>query len=176
MILTAAQLQTLKTAIAAETDPTFVAYRNAGNAGAMASWYNVDSSFIVFKPTCPTQSIGDVVSYVAVAALTDINVNKLNLFYTLQPQNFEPNKSDQRTYLADVFSGALGGQGQATRDALDALYRRAAWRGEKLYCTGTGTTVAPGELGPVVSDNTGTISNPQGAVTTQNVIDATTLP
>lgn len=172
MILTTAQLQTLKAAINAETDPTFVAYRNAGSTGQMAEWYNVDSSFIVFKPSCPTQNIGDVVNYVAVAALTDANVNKLNLFYTLQPQNFEPNKSDQRTYLADVFSGALGGQGQATRDALDALYRRPAWRGEKLYCTGTGTTAAPGELGPVVTNNSGTVSSPQGAVTNQNVIDA----
>jgi hypothetical protein len=162
MELTTAQLQTLKTDINTNTDPEFVSYRNSGNAGAMADWYNVDSTFIVFKPTEPTTSIGDVVSYVAVAALTDANVNKLNLFYTLQPQEFEPIRADQRQYMADVFSGALGGAGQATRDALDALYRRPALRGEKLYCTGTGTTVTPGALNATA----------QGDITTQNIVDA----
>jgi hypothetical protein len=166
MQLTTAQLQTLKTDINANTDPEFVAYRNAGNAGQMAAWYNVDSTFIVYKPTEVTTDIGDVISYVAVAALTDANVNKLNLFYTTQPSNFEPAHADQRQYLADVFSGALGGAGQATRDALEALYRRPALRGEKLYCTGTGTTVAPGALNVTA----------QGDITTQNVLDAQALP
>jgi hypothetical protein len=166
MQLTTAQLQTLKTDISTNTDPTFVAYRNAGNTGGMASWYNIDSTFIVFKPSEATTSIGDVINYIAVAALTDANVNKLTVFYTTQPQNFEPNHSDQRQYLADVFSGALGGQGQATRDALDALYRRAALRGEKLYSTGTGTTLTPGELNATA----------QGQITNQNIIDALALP
>jgi hypothetical protein len=166
MQLTTAQLQTLKTDINANTDPTFVAYRNAGNAGQMAEWYNVNSSFIVYKPSEATTAIGDVINYVAVAALTDANVNKLNIFYTTQPSNFEPNHADQRQYLADVFSGALGGQGQATRDALDALYRRAALKGEKLYCVGVGTTADPGALNATA----------QGQMTTQNILDAQALP
>lgn len=146
MILTTTQLQTLKTNINTNTDPAFVQYRNNGQNNQMAAWYNVDSTFIVFKPTAPTDDLGDIVNYVAVAALTDANVNKLNLFYTLNPETFEPVRADERTYLADVFSGALGGQGQATRDALDAYYRRPALRGEQLYCTGTGTVAAPGAL------------------------------
>jgi hypothetical protein len=166
MQLDAPQLQTLSTSIKTNSDPTFVGYRNAGNAGAMAGWYNVNSTFIVFKPTEATTSIGDVVNYVAVAALTTANLEKLNTFYLLQPQTFEPINSDQRQYLADVFSGALGGQGQATRDALDALYRRAALKGEQLYCTGTGTTALPGTLNATAT----------GDITTQNVIDAVALP
>ena len=166
MQLTAPQLQTLKTDILANTDPAFVAARNAQNNGQMAAWYNVNSTFIVFKPTAPTADIGDIVNYVAVAALTDISVNKLNIFYTLNPSQFEPVRSDERTYLADVFSGALGGQGQATRDALDAYYRRAALRGEKLYCTGTGTTAIPGALNATAN----------GDITTDNITDALALP
>lgn len=158
-----AQLLVLKNDINTNTDPTFVGYRNTGNTGAMAGWYNVATTFIVYKPTEQTQQIGDVVNYVAVAALTTANIEKLNLFYVLQPNVFEPLKADQRQYMADVFSGALGGQGQATRDALDALYRRAALRGEKLYSTGTGTTVAPGALGP---------SEVQGDVTNDNIVAA----
>ncbi len=166
MQLTDAQLQTLKTAINSNTDPEFVGYRNAGNTGEMADWYNVNSTFIIYKPTEATTAIGDVISYVAVAALVDSNVNKLNLFYTTQPQNFEPSHADQRQYLADVFSGALGGAGQATRDALEALYRRPALRGEQLYCTGTGTTTTPGALNATAN----------GQMTNQNIIDALSLP
>jgi hypothetical protein len=166
MELTPAQLQVLKTSINAETNPEFVAWRNAVNYGQMASWYNVDSAFIVFKSSEDTANIGDVINYVAVAAMTAANLERLNTFYLLQPQTFEPNHSDQRTYLADTFSGALGGQGQATRDALDALYRRSALRGERIYCTGTGTTVAPGELNATAN----------GDMTAQNVQDALALP
>jgi len=160
MDLTQSQLVTLKANINAETDPTFVAYRTSGQTGAMANWYNIDSTFIIFKSTEMTQQIGDVINYIAVAALTTANLDRLNTFYNLNPSEFAPSRSDQRTYLADTFSGALGGQGQATRDALDALYRRAALRGEKIYCTGTGTTAAPGAPGP------------EGSMTNQNILDA----
>ena len=40
MALTPQQLPTLKAAIAAETDSTFVSYRDSGATGAMADWYN----------------------------------------------------------------------------------------------------------------------------------------
>lgn len=43
-MLTDAQLQTLKTAIAAETDPEFVTYRTNGQTTLMADWYNQPSS------------------------------------------------------------------------------------------------------------------------------------
>ena len=41
--LTPAQLTTLKAAILAETDPTFVALRVATNETGMAAWYNADT-------------------------------------------------------------------------------------------------------------------------------------
>lgn len=40
MSLTPQQLPALKAAILAETDTTFVGYRNSGATGAMADWYN----------------------------------------------------------------------------------------------------------------------------------------
>ena len=40
MNLTTPQLQTLKAAIAAETDATFVGYRTNGQTGLMAAWFN----------------------------------------------------------------------------------------------------------------------------------------
>ena len=166
MELTPAQLQVLKTSINSIADPTFVQWRNAGNYGQMADWYNVDSTFIVYKTSESTFEIGAVVSYTAVAALTADNRDKVLDFYSLNPTEFQPSRSDQRQYLADAFSGALGGQGQASRDALEALYRRPALRGEQLYCTGTGTTLAPGALN----------ASAYGDMTAQNVQDALALP
>ena len=162
MNLTQPQLVTLKANINAEIDPTFVGYRSTGQTGAMANWYNVDSSFIVYKPRVPTLDIGAAVNYVAVEAMVASSQNALSLFYTMNPSDFAPTRSDQRSYLANTFSGALGGQGQASRDALEALYRRPALRGEKVYVTGTGTTVAPGALDATAN----------GQMTNQNILDA----
>ena len=164
MSLTTAQLQTLKTAILAETNPEFVGYRNAGDNAGMASWYNVPSSAIVWRSRVPTTEIGLTVNYVAVAAMTTANLDRIKTFITLNPVNFDPGRSDIRTYMSDTFSGALGGQGQATRDALDAMYRRAATRGEALYDTGTGTTVSPATLGY------------EGSIATDDVREALALP
>jgi hypothetical protein len=148
MALTTAQLATLKTAILAETDATFVGYRTNGQTTLMADWYNAPSnpSFIVYRRSVSTDEVGKTVNYVAVEALTDLNRGRIDTFYVMNPLSFSPERSDIRTFWANVFSGALGGQGQATRDALEALWRRTATRGERLYATGTGTTVAPGAL------------------------------
>ena len=145
MALTTQQLQTLKAAIMAETDPEFVGYRDAGATGAMAQWFNGASTFIVWRTRVQTAEVGSAVNYIAVEAMTDANRNRINTFYAMNPVSFEP-RSDIRTYWDNTFSGALGGQGQATRDALTALWRRAATRGEKVYATGTGTTLSPGTL------------------------------
>ena len=58
--LTPAQLTILKTAILAETDPTFVSYRVAGATGAMADWYSQPSApaFIVWKTAITAQQVG----------------------------------------------------------------------------------------------------------------------
>lgn len=148
MALSPAQLPALKASIEAETDPTFVGYRTNGQTPLMTAWYNAASTFVVFKTSEPTASLGKTINYVAFEALTTANLEKFNTFRALNPDTLNPAKSDVRTFFANVFSGALGGQGQATRDALEALWRRFATRAEKLYVTGpgTGTTVDPGTL------------------------------
>lgn len=148
MALTSAQLQTLKAAINAETDPIFVQYRTDGNNGGMAAFYNENTSpaFIVYKSVVTTDQVGKAVNYIAVEAMTDANRTRITTFYAMNPEQFEP-RSDVRTFWSNTFSGALGGQGQASRDALDALWRRTATKGEKLFATGTGTTASPAALG-----------------------------
>jgi hypothetical protein len=79
--------------------------------------------------------------------MTDANRSRITTFYTMNPVQFDPSRSDVRSYWANTFSGALGGQGQATRDALEALWRRLASRAEKALATGTGSTATPASLG-----------------------------
>jgi len=146
MTLSTAQLPALKSAILAETDQTFAGYRANGQTPLMAAWFNEASTFVVFKSSETVAAVGQAVNYVAFEALTTANLEKINTFTRLNMQTFPPSKADVRSFWANVFSGALGGQGQATRDALEALWRRFAKRGEKLYATGTGTTLAPGAL------------------------------
>lgn len=143
--LSTAQLQTLKAAIAAETAATFVTYRTNGQTDLMAGWYNQPSTFVVYKNSVPTSALGYTINYVALAAVTSGNLTQLQLFLQLNPLSFPPT-ADIRAFFNTTFSGALGGQGQATRDALVALWKRFATRCEKLYATGTGSDASPGAL------------------------------
>lgn len=156
MALTPQQLPALKAAILAETDPTFVGYRTEGATGAMAAWYNGTASpaFVVWKASVASDLIGKVLNYVAVAAMTTANLSRVSDFLRMNPVSFDPSRSDIRTFMSDTFSGALGGQGQATRDALEAVYRRDATRGEKVFATGAGSFASPG-----VAVFVGSISN-----------------
>lgn len=144
-MLTTAQLQTLKAAIAAETNPEFVALRSAGATGAMADFYNADSTLIVRRTRVESAEVGPILNYVAVSNLTTANRDRATTFLTLNQSGFSPT-SDVETYWDTTFGGALGGEGANTRAALLALWRRPATRGEALFATGAGTTANPGTL------------------------------
>lgn len=144
--MTPQQLQALKAAILAERDPAFVQARTLGQTSVMRDFYNANSTFVVYKTSETVAAVGRAVNYVAFEALTTANLEKINTFTRLNMATFPPTSAYIRTFWANVFSGALGGQGQATRDALEALWRRFATRAERLYATGTGTTLAPGAL------------------------------
>lgn len=144
--LTPAQLTTLRTNILNSVDPEVIAARDIRNDNELARLYNLPSAFIVFKTSVQTMDIGKTINYVAYEAMTAGNISKLEGFIRLNPSSFLPTRSDIRAFFQNVFSGALGGEGQNTRDAMEALYRRAALRIEQLFATGTGTTLSPGTL------------------------------
>ena len=145
MALTAAQRTTLAAHIRANTDPAVVAALSTRNDTKMQELYNAPSSFIVWKKSIPTSDVGVTVNYIAVEAMTDANRTRITTFYAMNPVSFAP-RSDIRSFWANTFSGALGGEGQNTRDALEALWRRQAKLAERVFVTGTGTTLAPGDL------------------------------
>lgn len=145
MALTPQQRTAVLTAV--QADQIAEGYRTSGNVSALLTWLNGESTFVVYKNSETVAAVGQAVNYVAFEALTTANIEKINTFTRLNMSTFLPSRADVRAFWANVFSGALGGQGQATRDALEALWRRFAKRAERVFAAGTGTTLAPGALG-----------------------------
>lgn len=142
MPLTTQQITTLKAAILAETDTEFVGYRTAGATGAMAGWFNLPSSFIVWKTSVHRNEVGKTFVASALAAITAGNNDKLANFAAWN-ETVNPSRADQRAFFEDVFSVTAGA---STRAALLALWKRPALRGERVFATGTGTDGVPGTL------------------------------
>lgn len=145
MALTSAQLTQLKNVALA--DPTGAALLAAQNDTDLAKWFNDTAvpDFWAYRRNINSNEIGTTVNYVAVAAMTTANLERVNNFLNMNKTAFI-GRDDIKTFLLDTFSGALGGQGQATRDALDAMLRRLVNRYERTFATGTGSTASPGAL------------------------------
>ena len=141
--MTPTQLTQLKAVALA--DATAAAFMAAGNDTELAQWFNAAAipSFWVYRRNIPSGEIGTTVNYVAVAAMTTANLDRVNNFLSMNRDKFTA-RDDIKTFLMDTFSGTLGGEGQNTRDALDVMLRRLANRFERTFATGTGTTLAPG--------------------------------
>ena len=149
-MLTPAQQTALKADMTAKALPggPFVEWLPGNNFNYIAQWYgqNASPSFTVWKKSINTSDVGRTVNYIAVAAMTTANLDRVNNFYNMNPVVFDPSRDDIRTFWNDTFSGALGGQGQATRDALMALWKRLANNVEKLFATGTASDAVPAQL------------------------------
>lgn len=147
MALTSAQLLTLKTAIIAELDPTFVTYRTNGQNTLMADWFNVTATpnFTVWKTNVSRNEVGKTFVATALAAITAGNNDKLANFAAWN-ETVDPSRTDQRAFFDDVFSVAAGA---STRAALLVLWKRLATRGEKLFAntsSGNGADATPASL------------------------------
>ena len=161
-----ALLPTLKAAINAETDPTFVGYRTSGSTGLMADWYKGASTFIVWRSTTPTNDIGAAITWAnftpsdapdstqiwtnrALACQgKQFNLQNLLLAAAGSAATGLPNI---RAGLTDLLQNIPAGTGGALLGAgwsnVKSAISRAANRGEKVFATGTGTSGSPGDLG-----------------------------
>jgi len=149
--MTPEQLATLKTYILANQD-TATMY-NEGNLGGLADALNSDASpaYWVYRRNIHAGELGKTVNYVAVSAMTAANLGRVADFLRMNEESFN-GRDDVKSFLLDTFAGALGGQGAATRDALDLMLRRQASRFEGVFAVGTGSTAAPGTMaleGPI---------------------------
>lgn len=162
MNLSPANLLTLKQAIAAETDPDFVALRDAGATGAMANFYNVDASpaFWVWR-TLVTRS--EIYHSTSVDGTTWDWTTFKNQGVSEQGAWREMFMGENANFSLDNLRGGVGkifGVANAQTMHILTIARRLAKRGERLFTTGTGSTAAPGKLGV------------EGNVTNENIVSA----
>jgi hypothetical protein len=144
-MLTATQTATLKAAIAAETDATFVDYRNQGATGAMANWLNelTSPAWIVWRTNVPPAEYRDAITWTEVDALTTGSKFRIWEWLTMSmtaPIDFS--RLNVRQGLQDCWASNT-----TTRANLLAIAKRTATKAEKLFSTGTGTTATPATLG-----------------------------
>jgi hypothetical protein len=144
-MLSTEQMLALKAYI--NSQPDLSSYpNNTDGAFDIARLLNAATNHVVWRTRVVTEDVGNSINYVALSALTTANRDRLTTFFILNREDFDPSRADIRAYFADTFSGALGGQGQATRDALEALWRRPANRIEQVFAVGTGTSQSPASL------------------------------
>ena len=162
-MLTAAQRTTLKNAILAETNPTLVAARNAGNIGAIADFYNADSTNYVWKSGV---DVSDIFSMITWASMTPVDTpdgtqawanrslacqgKQFNLQTMLAGRETLPSgKVNIRAGLQDALTNIPAGPGGSTIAAnwvgVRDFMKRLATRCEVLFAPG-GTQSAPGDL------------------------------
>ena len=148
-MLTAAQLQTLKAAITAETDATFVSYREQGATGLMANWLNEAAApaFYIWRSSIPPTEYREKIVWTEVDGLT---VGKARIWEWVTENmtaDLDASKANVRAGLAEVWPA-----NQTTRGQLLAIANRAASRIEKLFASGTGSTASPATMaveGPI---------------------------
>ena len=147
--MTSAQLAILATAIAEETDPEFVQYRNDGSTGLMAEWYNQDSSTVVWKTNLTEHEIVGEESpdgtYWDWVAYTGTTVDEKMAWERMFNGTYSINPSlvNVRQGIADIFGGPSGAD---QRTHLLAMAKRFATRGEALFAGGAGTNATPAVL------------------------------
>lgn len=156
-MLTSAQLQTLKTAIAAETDAAFVALRTANDEQGMADFYNAPSTKIAWRTSITRKEITvDGFDFTQVDNLTVGQARIWDWLFEDGPMN--PSQSGKRSAISEAWKGTAAKVAVAT--FVLGKCKRAANKAEALYVTGTGTEGSPALLAF------------EGSLTAQNISDA----
>ena len=144
-MLTNTQKATLKTAILAELDPVFVAYRTAGATGQMAEWFNQPSTVTVWRTQVPKDEItSNGFLWERLAAMTVGQARIWDGLFDNNQRSMNSSKANVRDGIERAWSGALEA---AQRAAIYSHCKRLATRAEKLFASGLGTDVAPSNMG-----------------------------
>lgn len=151
MPLTAAQLQALKTDILA--DPALAGQpNNSDGAFAIAAAYNLAAvpDFWVWRTSVTKEELvqsasvdGTTFSWTGAGFITR-SVGERDAWRELfgEGGTCNPSLANVRQAFQDIFSGGTA-PAPANRTHLATVARRKALRGEKLFATGTGSTVSP---------------------------------
>jgi hypothetical protein len=140
MALTTQQLQTLKAAIAAETDPAFVEARTNGQTGIMASFYNSTASpvFYVWSKNYTAAQIAAAIDN-GITQLDALTASKRDslLWWADRPH-------DMTLAISQAAANDLCGSQNTLKNAVLDGGKRKLQRGERLFASGTGSLASPG--------------------------------
>jgi hypothetical protein len=135
------QLATLKAAILAEADASFVAARTAGATSAMADFFNALASpaYYVWRRVYTPEQIADAIE-IGITQLDALTAAKREvlLWWAERPHN----PANSQTAIADMC-----GSQNTLKAAVIAGGKRKATRGEKLFATGNGSEATPSTAG-----------------------------
>ena len=150
MSLTPAQLATLKAAILAETNATFVALRSSGATGAMAAWYNEASTTDAWRISVPPIDSDAAPDYTTFDAISAGKRDSWGIFLAFT-RDYTRNKV--RKWVTDVWGNATAGSNSEA--ILQAAVEKAK-RGEVVFGGSVATT---GTVSATKRNFIGSISN-----------------
>lgn len=138
-----------KTALAADiaANPQLVAYRNAGNVGALATYYSTTASpdFIVWR-TFVTQDeiMQNGFDWMRVDNLSVGKARIWDWLFSNADRAINPTKDNVRAGIAECWKGTAADL--AVQAVVLGHCKRKANRMEKLFATGTGTDASPATM------------------------------
>lgn len=125
-------LAVLKAAILAETDPAFVAARDAGATGEMAAFYNVEATpaFYVWRSNYTAEQITAAID-AGITQVDALTANKRQVLLWWSERSHDARLAQTQAAIADMC-----GSQNTLKAAVYAGAKRKLKRGEKLFATG----------------------------------------
>ncbi len=137
-MITSTQAATLKAL--AQADPTALGYMTNAEDEALAAWFNVPTTFVVYRSQLPTDMSRKAI-IVGALQLDNLTVGKRDSLLWLCSESLNPNDPNVRQAISD-----LCGSQNTLKNSLLASLKRFATRAEQALATGTGTDANPGTL------------------------------
>ena len=144
MALTSDQAATFKTALFAETDTTLVSLRTNGQTTLIRDWYNAPDplGYIIWRNSVTMDEI--MQNGMDWTRVDNLSVGKARIWEWLfnnQQRSCNPSKQNVRDGIDATWVGTAADL--AVRAAVYVHCKKTASRIDKLFATGTGTTLSP---------------------------------
>jgi hypothetical protein len=144
--LTDSQIDTLSSAIYAETDQELVGYRATGNVQSIISWLNSTGTFVVWVTNLKQDDIMQSPSFdwARVDNLTNGKARIWDWMFDNSATSINCANANIRTGIDAVWVGTAADL--AVRASVIAKCKRFSRRVERYFATGTGSNASPGVL------------------------------
>lgn len=141
--MTPEHYQTLAAHIRANTDQAVIDALTIRNDVALASLYNADSSFVVWRSYLTADEARlAITGGVGLAQLDNLTAGKRDSLLWVFSGETDPANAQQRTAISD-----LCGTQNSLKAAILVAQKRMATKAEQVFATGTGSDAVPGILG-----------------------------